>query len=96
MNTVIQVDNLRTHLFTKAGVVKAVDNVSFSVARGKILGLVSKSGSRKSMTDYSIMSLIDAPGRIVGGKILLNSDNVIGLKPQQWRGLRGNRIAMIF
>ncbi len=96
MNTVIQVDNLRTHLFTKAGVVKAVDNVSFSVARGKILGLVSKSGSRKSMTDYSIMSLIDAPGRIVGGKILLNSDNVIGLKPQQWRGLRGNRIASIF
>ena len=100
MNTVLQVDKLRTHFFTKAGVVKAVDDVSFSVARGKILGLVGESGSGKSMTGYSIMGLIDAPGRIVDGTILLNGDNIVGphfqLPRQQWRGLRGNRVAMIF
>lgn len=96
MSAVLQVENLRTHFFTKAGVVKAVDDVSFSVSRGKILGLVGESGSGKSMTGYSIMGLIDAPGKIVDGKILLNGENIIGLKPQQWRGLRGNRVAMIF
>jgi peptide/nickel transport system ATP-binding protein len=96
MTAVLQVENLRTHFFTKAGVVKAVDDVSFSVSRGKILGLVGESGSGKSMTGYSIMGLIDAPGKIVDGKILLNGENIIDLKPQQWRGLRGNRVAMIF
>jgi peptide/nickel transport system ATP-binding protein len=96
MSAVLKVENLRTHFFTKAGVVKAVDDVSFSVSRGKILGLVGESGSGKSMTGYSIMGLIDAPGKIVDGKILLNGENIIGLKPQQWRGLRGNRVAMIF
>ncbi len=96
MSAVLQVENLRTHFFTKAGVVKAVDDVSFSVERGKILGLVGESGSGKSMTGYSIMGLIDAPGKIVKGKILLNGENIISLTPQQWRGLRGNRVAMIF
>ena len=96
MNAVLQVENLRTHFFTKAGVVKAVDDVSFSVERGKILGLVGESGSGKSMTGYSIMGLIDAPGKIVDGRILLNGENIIGLKHKQWRGLRGNRVAMIF
>jgi len=96
MKAVLQVENLRTHFFTKAGVVKAVDDVSFSVERGKILGLVGESGSGKSMTGYSIMGLIDAPGKIVDGRILLNGENIIGLKHKQWRGLRGNRVAMIF
>ena len=96
MSVVLQVENLRTHFFTKAGIVKAVDDVSFSVSRGKILGLVGESGSGKSMTGYSIMGLIDVPGKIVDGKILLNGENIIDLQPQQWRGLRGNRIAMIF
>ena len=59
------------HFFTKAGVVKAVDDVSFSVGRGRILGLVGESGSGKSMTGYSIMGLVDAPGRIVAGRIPL-------------------------
>jgi peptide/nickel transport system ATP-binding protein len=96
MTAVLQIENLQTHFFTKAGVVKAVDDVSFSVERGKILGLVGESGSGKSMTGYSIMGLIDAPGKIVGGNILLNGENIISLKPEQWRALRGNRVAMIF
>ena len=96
MTPVLQIDNLRTHFFTKAGVVRAVDDVSFSIARGKILGLVGESGSGKSMTGYSIMGLIDAPGRVVDGRIVLNGVDVTAYQNEQWRTLRGNRVAMIF
>jgi oligopeptide/dipeptide ABC transporter ATP-binding protein len=68
----LAVDGLGTYFFTKAGVVKAVDGVSFTVARGEVVGLVGESGSGKSMTGYSIMGLIDPPGRIVAGTIALN------------------------
>ena len=96
MSTVLQIDNLRTHFFTKAGVVKAVDDVSFSINKGKILGLVGESGSGKSMTGYSIMGLIDPPGRVVDGRIVLNGTDVTAYQNEQWRTLRGNRVAMIF
>ena len=96
MSAVLRVENLRTHFFTKAGVVKAVDDVSFALERGKILGLVGESGSGKSMTGYSIMGLIDAPGRVIAGKIELNGRDIMQLTPRQWRELRGNRVAMIF
>ena len=92
----LEVDGLRMHFFTKAGVVKAVDDVSLSVDRGRILGLVGESGSGKSMTGYSIMGLIDAPGRIVGGSIRLDGSELTGLDERAWRRLRGNRVAMIF
>src|SRR5512143_1990844 len=59
--SLLEVDGLRTHFFTKAGVVKAVDDVSFTVARGEVVGLVGESGSGKSMTGYSLMGLIDPP-----------------------------------
>ena len=95
-NTVIKVEKLRTHFFTKAGVVKAVDDVSFEVDRGQILGLVGESGSGKSMTGYSLMGLVDAPGRIVSGRIVLNGEDVTQLPQDAWRQLRGNRVAMIF
>ena len=93
---VLQVDNLQTHFFTKAGVVKAVDGVSFSVERGQVMGLVGESGSGKSMTGYSLMGLVDAPGRIVDGHIWLNGVDVTRYDNAHWRALRGNRIAMIF
>ena len=96
MSAVLQVENLRTHFFTKAGVVKAVDDVSFSIDKGQILGLVGESGSGKSMTGYSIMGLIDPPGRVIEGRILLNGQDVTGYSGEQWRALRGNRVAMIF
>ena len=92
----LEVDGLRMHFFTKAGVVKAVDDVSFRVERGRVLGLVGESGSGKSMTGYSIMGLVDAPGRIVGGRISLNGRDLATLDEAEWRRLRGNRVAMIF
>ncbi|MGE5617266.1 MAG: ABC transporter ATP-binding protein [Bacillota bacterium] len=92
----LEVEGLRMHFFTKAGVVKAVDDVSFRVERGRILGIVGESGSGKSMTGYSILGLVDAPGRIVGGRIMLNGQDLALLDETAWRRLRGNRIAMIF
>ena len=92
----LEVDRLRTHFFTRAGVVKAVDDVSFIVRKGEVVGLVGESGSGKSMTGYSIMGLVDPPGRIVLGSIRLNGRDLRKLSPEQMRQLRGNRIAMIF
>jgi peptide/nickel transport system ATP-binding protein len=92
----LAVDGLRTHFFTKAGTVKAVDDVSFKLNRGEVLGLVGESGSGKSITGYSIMGLVDAPGRIVGGSIRLSGRELVGLPQEAMRALRGNRVAMIF
>ena len=93
---VLHVENLRTHFFTRQGVVRAVDDVSFDLAPGKILGLVGESGSGKSVTGQSIMGLVDAPGRIVAGRILLNGRDLRSLPPEAMRKIRGNHIAMIF
>ncbi len=92
----LEIEGLRTHFFTRAGVVKAVDDVSFTVRKGEVLGLVGESGSGKSMTGYSIMGLVDPPGRIVDGGIRLNGRDLRALSPEDLRQLRGNRIAMIF
>jgi peptide/nickel transport system ATP-binding protein len=92
----LEVRNLRTHFFTRAGVVKAVDDVSFTVARGKVLGLVGESGSGKSVTGFSIIGLVDPPGRIAGGSILFQGRDLAKLSEEEMRDLRGNRIAMIF
>jgi peptide/nickel transport system ATP-binding protein len=92
----LRVEDLRTHFFTRQGVVRAVDGVSFDVAPGRILGLVGESGSGKSMTGFSIMGLVDPPGGIVAGRILLKGRDLRALSPPEWRSIRGNRIAMIF
>jgi len=92
----LKVENLRTHFFTKQGVVKAVDGVSFAVERGRVLGLVGESGSGKSVTGFSVMGLVDPPGRIVAGGILLNGRDLRALSPAEWQAIRGDRIAMIF
>ena len=92
----LEVEGLRTHFFTKGGVVKAVDDVTFSVARGEVVGLVGESGSGKSMTGYSILGLVDPPGRIVSGHLRLHGRDLRALSDEDLRQLRGNRIAMIF
>ena len=96
MTATIEVRNLRTHFHTRAGVLKAVDDVSFSVNRGKVLGLVGESGSGKSVTGFSIIGLVDPPGRIAGGSILYQGQDLARLPEPEMRALRGNRIAMIF
>ncbi len=96
MTPTLEVRDLKTHFFTRAGVVKAVDGVSFTVGRGKVLGLVGESGSGKSVTGFSVIGLVDAPGRVVGGQILFQGRDLAALSEEEMRKLRGNRIAMIF
>jgi peptide/nickel transport system ATP-binding protein len=96
MSAALTVRGLSTHFFTKAGVVQAVNDVSFSVPRGRVLGLVGESGSGKSMTGYSIMGLIDPPGKVVAGEVRLGDQDLTKLSPQEMRALRGSRVAMIF
>ena len=96
MSATLEVDQLRTHFHTRAGVVKAVDGVSFSIEPGRVLGLVGESGSGKSVTGFSIMGLVDPPGRIAGGSIRLEGRDLAGLDEEGWRRIRGSRIAMIF
>jgi len=93
----LAVRDLRTHFFTKAGVVKAVDGVDLTVGKGRILGLVGESGSGKSITGFSILGLVDEPGRIVeGSSIVFRGRELVGLPDDELRKLRGSRIAMIF
>lgn len=89
--------NLETSFFTDEGVVKAVDNVSFDVYKGKTLGIVGESGCGKSVTSLSIMRLIpNPPGRITGGEILYKGTNLLNLDAAAMRKIRGNEISMIF
>jgi peptide/nickel transport system ATP-binding protein len=96
MSATLEVRNLRTHFHTRAGIVKAVDGVSFTVQRGKVLGLVGESGSGKTVTGFSIIGLVDPPGRVVEGEILYQGRNLATIGEEELRQLRGNRIAMIF
>ncbi len=92
----LSIRDLHTHFDTKAGIVKAVNGVSFDVAPGEILGLVGESGSGKSITGFSILGLIQQPGRIVGGSIRFAGEELVGAETTRLRQLRGRDIAMIF
>jgi peptide/nickel transport system ATP-binding protein len=95
-NSLLEVRDLRTHFFTRRGVVKAVDGASFSVGRGETLGIVGESGSGKSMTCLSVLRLVPEPGgRIVGGRIVFDGQDLLAKTPDEMRRLRGSRIAMI-
>jgi peptide/nickel transport system ATP-binding protein len=105
-NVLLQIKDLRTHFFTESGVVQAVDGVSFDIPPGKTLGVLGESGCGKSVTAYSILQLINAPGRIVGGEILFERvhngrKEVVdllkyGSRSEDIRQIRGNEISMIF
>ncbi len=93
---VLEVSGLQTHFMTRHGVVKAVDGVDFRLAEGEVLGLVGESGSGKSVTGFSILRLVDPPGRVVGGRILFRGQDLAALSPAEMRAIRGDRIAMVF
>jgi peptide/nickel transport system ATP-binding protein len=93
---VLSVSNLTTHFFTRAGVVKAVDGVSFDLARGEIMGLVGESGSGKTVTGFSLLGLVDAPGLIVDGSVKLNGTELTTLSDAALRRCRGREMSMIF
>ena len=90
------VEDLKTHFFTRMGVVKAVEGVTFHVDAGEVLGIAGESGSGKTVTAFSILKLVDPPGRIIGGKILFKGRDLLQADEESLRDLRGNRIAMIF
>lgn len=94
--SLLTVEQLQTYFFTSAGVVKAVDGVSYSVNRGEVLAIVGESGSGKSVTGLSVMGLLDEPGRTVGGSIHFDGQDITHLPQAEMRKLRGSRIAMIF
>ncbi|ADI00753.1 ABC transporter ATP-binding protein [Salisediminibacterium selenitireducens] len=94
--TIIAVEELQTSFFTSKSEVKAVDGVTFDVPSGNTLGIVGESGSGKSITSLSIMRLIDEPGKIKGGKIIFNGENLLDKSEAQMRQIRGNQISMIF
>ena len=96
-NNLLDIQNLRTYFDVHGYVAKAVDNVSLAIGKGKTLGLVGESGCGKSVTAHSIIKLIpQPPGRIVGGKIFFEGQNILEFSEAKMRKIRGNRISMIF
>ncbi len=92
----LEVNNLNTHFFTRNGVIKAVDGISFSLEKGEILGIVGESGAGKSITGFSMLGLIDKPGMIVDGEIIFDDEDLVKKSEEELQKIRGNKIAMIF
>jgi peptide/nickel transport system ATP-binding protein/oligopeptide transport system ATP-binding protein len=96
MTDLLTIEGLRTTFRTQNGEIAAVDGVDLSVAKGRTLGIVGESGCGKSILSLSVMRLVPPPGRIAAGRISFDGRNLLDLSPGEMRGLRGNRIAMIF
>jgi peptide/nickel transport system ATP-binding protein len=92
----LQVKNLRVEFPTRRGTLVAVDDVSFNVRKGEVLGVVGESGAGKSLTGAAIIGLLEPPGRIAGGQVLLNGRRIDNLKPEELRRVRGKQIGMVF
>ena len=92
----LAVKDLKTYFYTEDGVVRALDGVNFEVYPGEVLGLVGESGCGKSVTSLSIMGLVSKPGRVDGGEILLEGNNLLKLPEDEMVKIRGNRVSMIF
>jgi oligopeptide/dipeptide ABC transporter ATP-binding protein len=94
--TLLKIEGLKTHFFTEAGVVKAVDSISFDVRRGESLGLVGESGSGKTVTALSVLGIVPKPGKIVEGKIEFKGQNLLNKSEKEMQSIRGREIAIIF
>ena len=93
---VLSVRNLQVEFETRRGMLRAIDSVSYDIAKGEVLGVVGESGAGKSVTGLAVIGLIDPPGRISGGEILLSGLRIDNLPPEEMRKVRGKRIGMIF
>src|SRR5689334_11901193 len=93
---VLSVRDLKVDFVTRRGTLKALDGVSFDIARGEVLGVVGESGAGKSVTGAAVIGLIEPPGRISGGEILLGGQRIDDLPPAAMRRIRGRRIGMVF
>jgi peptide/nickel transport system ATP-binding protein len=96
MTPTLSVRNLRVEIPTRYGALTAIDDLSFDIAPGEVLGVVGESGAGKSITGSAIIGLLDPPARIAGGEVLLGAQRIDNLSPTAMRGIRGNRIGMIF
>ncbi len=96
MRPLLHVEHLKVEFPTRKGTLVAVDDVSFDIAPGEILGVVGESGAGKSMTGYAIIGLLEPPGRIAGGTIELDGRRIDNLPPEKMRGIRGRHIGAIF
>jgi peptide/nickel transport system ATP-binding protein len=96
MSTLLSIEGLRTVFPTATGELAAVDGVDLTVRRGQTLGIVGESGCGKSMLSLSVMGLVPAPGRIAGGRVVFDGEDLAALPPERMRQLRGKRIAMVF
>jgi oligopeptide/dipeptide ABC transporter ATP-binding protein len=92
----LEIKDLTTHFFTRSGVVKAVDNLSLSLRKGSVLGLVGESGCGKTVTALSVLNLVPYPGKIVTGRIFFEGSDLLSLSPEEMRKVRGAKISMIF
>ena len=92
----LEVKDLRVSFFTHAGEVKAVDGISYTLKENEVMGIVGESGSGKSVEAYSIMGLLQNPGKVVGGSITFDGEDILSYDEEQMRNFRGNKVSMIF
>ena len=93
---VLEIKDLKTHFFTYAGVVKAVDGINLHLSQNEVLGIVGETGCGKSVTARSILKLVPQPGKIVSGEIILNGKNILSMSDSETNEIRGGQVAMIF
>ena len=94
--TLLEIENLRVSFYTPAGEVKAVDGISYQLREHEVMGIVGESGSGKSVEAYSIIGLLQSPGKVIGGNILFEGENVLEYDAEKMRQFRGNKVSMIF
>ncbi|MFA5478498.1 MAG: ABC transporter ATP-binding protein [Candidatus Muiribacteriota bacterium] len=96
MEELLKIENLKTYFYSDEGVGKAVDGVDITINKGEVMGIVGESGSGKTVTAMSVLKLIQEPGKIAGGKIIFEGENLLEKSEKDMRKIRGNKIAMIF
>ena len=94
--TILEVKDLKVSFFTPVGEVKAVDGISYNLKENEVMGIVGESGSGKSVEAYSIMGLLQNPGKVVGGSITFDGEDILAYDEEQMRNFRGNKASMIF